>query len=336
MIEFIEQRNFNEMIAVLFSAMVFVSVLLIAWYFFRVQKGSKKKSEGSSRSPNGTLPYSTTILSRSHPPENYLTTSFGDVYIRLSGIDNVQAPWVILMHGWGASGLVWRFIEIPLSKYFRVLNLDLPGFGRSESSQILTFSMDEQCKRLLEIFDLSKIQTAFLVGNSMGGALALWLGKQFPERFSRLVAINPAVSSRLIPIKIYNPRIMGNLLRIGFNRYSLKWIYSRVVQNQDLLTDEYLKQVYDSYKNSPRIFTSLISATSTIQDARMPQDLKGMKSSVLVLYGEKDRVVPRWAIDDLMNVIPEAALKLHPQGGHHLMEDEPLWVLDCLTKFLKI
>jgi pimeloyl-ACP methyl ester carboxylesterase len=70
-----------------------------------------------------------------------------------------------------------------------------------------------------------------------------------------------------------------------------------------------------------------------LRDPRLPAGLKGLKAQVLVVYGERDLMVPRKSIDRLLMQLPDAKLLLHKDGGHHIMEDEPEWTARTLEEF---
>jgi pimeloyl-ACP methyl ester carboxylesterase len=101
-------------------------------------------------------------------------------------------PVVVCVHGLGGSGRRWAAIAPTLALHYRVLALDLGGFGRSKGNGLPATLPANQA--LLHRFLVEVVgEPAVLVGHSMGGTIAAMLASEHPELVSGLVLINPAV-----------------------------------------------------------------------------------------------------------------------------------------------
>jgi pimeloyl-ACP methyl ester carboxylesterase len=99
-------------------------------------------------------------------------------------------PPVLLLHGSGpgvSAWANWRSVLPGLSEHRRVLAPDIAGFGYTDRPHDFTYTRENWVEHLLGFLDALDLQTVSLVGNSFGGALALWLASRHPRRVDRLV-----------------------------------------------------------------------------------------------------------------------------------------------------
>lgn len=110
--------------------------------------------------------------------------------IVLSWVEAGEGPPLLLVHGLMTSAYSWRYVISKLAQRYRVLAIDLPGAGRSGAPEEL--SMSPQC--LAEVLDAFVValdlEKTYVVGNSMGGYVALWWSLVHPERFERLLIMH--------------------------------------------------------------------------------------------------------------------------------------------------
>jgi pimeloyl-ACP methyl ester carboxylesterase len=106
---------------------------------------------------------------------------------------DAAAEPVLLVHGLGSTGADWAFQIEPLAARFRVLVPDLPGAGRSAPGR---HAIADYARQLLLLLDGLGVERSHLVGFSLGGAVALELALQAPQRVQRLIIINSLPSYR--------------------------------------------------------------------------------------------------------------------------------------------
>jgi pimeloyl-ACP methyl ester carboxylesterase len=103
-----------------------------------------------------------------------------------------QGPTILLVHGLGGSHQNWLAVAPALAKRGRVLALDLPGFGRSQRSPKRT-TVAVMSEALARFIDAVSPAPVHLVGNSMGGALAILQAHERPERVASTMLVCPAL-----------------------------------------------------------------------------------------------------------------------------------------------
>lgn len=106
----------------------------------------------------------------------------GNIHYQDSGSGNA----IVLLHGFLESMKIWDFFATALSGSFRVISVDLPGFGKSENiSPVHTMELMAQCVKAV-LHELS-VPECVMVGHSMGGYTALSFALQFPEMLKGLL-----------------------------------------------------------------------------------------------------------------------------------------------------
>jgi pimeloyl-ACP methyl ester carboxylesterase len=250
-----------------------------------------------------------------------------DIHYRIEG----SGTPILLIHGLGASLHCWDDVVPLLSKKYKVISFDLPGFGQSSKVKNSSYGLDDQTERIEKFLDQLKIKECALVGSSMGGNLALWLGKRHPKRFPSVVAIAPAAHPKLVPWVTGRLGFLSGPASFLFEKRMATWIYRRVLANPEKFNEDRMTKSLLVYRRNPLAFRTFVSATSAISDPRILAT--NFASPILILWGAKDKLVPRWTMDKLMPRLSNAQLVIHPDGGHHLQEDDPEWTAKHIDQF---
>ena len=242
-------------------------------------------------------------------------------------------PAVLLLHGLGANLFCWRGLAPLLDQNFTLIAPDLPGFGQTTILDDEAYGLDDQIPRLIALLDHLRFERCHVVGNSMGGNLALWLAVGHPDRVRSVAVIAPAVDPRLIPPGLAFAGWFAHPLALLASRRTVAWIHNRVVSRPNLIDLERIEESLKTYGRRHRAVRALIRATAAIRDPRLPRALAGLNAPALILWGSRDRLVSRVVITGLEHVLPKAQSHVHLGGGHHLQEDEPEWTAEKLTQF---
>jgi pimeloyl-ACP methyl ester carboxylesterase len=110
--------------------------------------------------------------------------------VTVSWVEAGEGPPLVLVHGLMTSAYSWRYVISPLAKHYRVIAVDLPGAGHSGAPQRMSQSPQAQGELLLGFFKALGLQRPYLVGNSLGGYVALWFALEHPEAIDRLMIIH--------------------------------------------------------------------------------------------------------------------------------------------------
>lgn len=134
--------------------------------------------------------YYNKILSFFPFTERYVDTSFGKTFVLEAGTD--ENPAIILLHGSCSNSAAWLG-DIPiLATQYHVFAIDLLGEAGNSEENRLDLNSDEYPRWLNEVMDLLGVEQAVIMGNSLGGWLALHFAAAFPKRTMALVLIAPS------------------------------------------------------------------------------------------------------------------------------------------------
>jgi pimeloyl-ACP methyl ester carboxylesterase len=263
---------------------------------------------------------------------------------RLAYLDHGQGPPLILIHGYGGSMWQWEYQQLPLSAAYRVITPDLIGSGLSDKPDIdyRPEELIESVRGLMEALDLP---TATLVGNSMGGGVAIGMALTHPELVDRLVLIDGLpdhIRERLVsPLmrRAIDTHVPVWLARVGswlFGNRTMETVLREIVYDQTLLTPAVLDR-----SNRNRRRADMIAPLLSIRDSlpRWEQDyatrLKEIRHPTLILWGEHDRLFPPQVGRDLQSAIPQSRLIVIPRAGHIPQWEQPQVVNRHLIDFLQ-
>lgn len=134
--------------------------------------------------------YYNKILSFFPFTQRYVDTSFGKTFVLEAGTD--EYPAVILLHGSCSNSAAWLGDIPTLATQYHVFAVDLLGEAGNSQENRLDFNTDEYPRWLNEVMDLLGVEQAVIMGNSLGGWLALHFAAAFPNRTKALVLIAPS------------------------------------------------------------------------------------------------------------------------------------------------
>jgi len=137
--------------------------------------------EGMFRLPNGREP-----LLRMH--------ELRAGRLRISTLTMGRGPDMLLLHGLGATKASFYDTAAALSRSYRVHAIDLPGFGSSSKPATAPYDARYFADSVVGVLDALGVERAHLVGNSLGGRVALEVGLRHPERVGALGLLCPAVA----------------------------------------------------------------------------------------------------------------------------------------------
>lgn len=248
-----------------------------------------------------------------------------------------HGPDLLLLHGIGASKMIYRRLAPLMSSEYRVTALDFPGFGQSSKPRELSYDLDEQAAHLATIVKALELKKPLVVASSMGGAICLTTALSDPNLFRGIVAIAPATDPTRIPTALLPLAKHGESFH-KFNSEKVRATIVRTVVNQviarrELITPGLLSLYFEPFRRSELASAAFLKAFRLLADRRMPLIFRELKTPLLIVRGLRDRLVKQSSSEDLRRIVTHSQLVTHPTGGHHLMEDEPEFVADEVRKF---
>ena len=208
-------------------------------------------------------------------------------------------PPVILVHGLAGSSRWWRRNIEALARHYHVYVIDLIGFGRSQGRH--SFVLNEAAESLRAWMDRLGLEEASVIGHSMGGVIAIDLAAQFPERVRRLVLVDAAAFS------FFERALLHNAVGLAKTLWYLPFGFLPL-----LFTDAFRAGPWTLWKAGRELLTTDIRTL-----------LARMAVPALIVWGERDRVVPIEIGKRLHEELPGAELVVLEEAGHNPMWDRP-------------
>ena len=235
---------------------------------------------------------------------------------------SAQYPPLVLIHGAGGSHLSWPSQVRRLNNH-EVYALDLPGHGKSTGpgQQRISTYADEVVKWMGAI-DLHR---AFIVGHSMGGAIALTMARKQPALIAGLALIGTGAR---LPV---DPEILENTTNpttypTAVRKIILGSFHPATSESMTTLVEKRLLQERGSV---------LHGDLKACEGFDLSQGLEAIRMPTLVICGGDDRMVPLRNSQVLVNKIPQAALEVIEDSGHMVMLEKPERVATTIQEFLR-
>ena len=228
---------------------------------------------------------------------------------------------VILIHGSGpgvTSYANWRLVLPALAENFRVLAPDMVGFGFSERPANIEYGIQTWADQVVGLMDTLELPKAHLVGNSFGGAIALRIAAQHPDRVGKLVLMG----SMGVPFPITEglERVWGYQPSFENMRKVLDvFAYSRDLVNDELAEVRYRGSIQPGFQESfaamfPAPRQRWVEAMCTPED-----DIRRLPHRTLIVHGREDQVIPVQTSLRLEELIDNADLSVYSHCGHWSM-----------------
>jgi pimeloyl-ACP methyl ester carboxylesterase len=249
-----------------------------------------------------------------------------------------QGPPLLLLHGLGANSFSWRHNLEPLSRHYRVLAPDLPSHGRTPGSALPDFRLETLAADIIAFLDRRGVEKAAVVGNSLGGGLALLLARHYPERVAALVLIAPAAALRRVPLIFYPLRLPGLGLAVAacLGPWILPLALRMIYHRRELITPEVVAGYAPTFSTLAHRL-ALRRLCREIEPRPLTQVeslLKGIHQPVSLIWGQEDRILPVQQADFLKAHLPQAQFHLLPEIGHTPHEEDPAAVNEIIIAFL--
>ena len=270
----------------------------------------------------------------STPKNAYVSVLGVNMHYQDTGPSKNVIP-ILFLHGFGSSLQTWNSWSEALSSEYRVISVDLPGFGLTgaDPSGIYT---DQRSVEVLEAFlKALQIPKVVLVGNSMGGKFAWQLAVRYPNQVAKLVLISPDgyASPGIEYGKKPDVPAIADLYRYFFSKTFLAMNLEPAYANPKALNDALVNRYYDLML-APGVRGAILARMQqTVLQDPVPS-LASIQVPTLLIWGEKDAFIPISNSNDYLKVMPNAKRVSLPNIGHLPQEEQPSIGLAALKEFL--
>ena len=232
---------------------------------------------------------------------------------------SAQKPPLVLVHGAGGDHLSWP-PEVRRLPNYRVITLDLPGHGKTDGPGCQ--SIEDYAHAVAKFLDISGFSRGVIVGHAMGGAIALVMALDYPDRVAGIGLIS---SGAVLPVPA---SVIENAANQSTLLLAIKSLHEMSFGSKTsaALSEISLKRLAEI--RQPLLLGDLVACNRFNLAGR----LGAIRSPALVVCGTEDKLTPLHFSEFLSSQIPGAALQTVEGAGHMLIVEQP----DRLAKLISV
>jgi pimeloyl-ACP methyl ester carboxylesterase len=248
---------------------------------------------------------------------------------RISALVSGQGPaHVVCLHGLGANKASFFETIAALAPDHTVHAIDLPGFGSSSKPSRGRYDAPWFSARVCEYLDQRGIDRAHLIGNSMGGRIALEMALSAPERVETLSLLSPALAFRrrrtLVPlVRGIRPELAAipHPLRVARVREHFQTLLAHPDSLDPAIADIAAEEFCRTYRSRSARVAFFAAARNIYLDRPHGETgfwtrLGTLRPPALFVWGERDRLVPAAFSRHVAETLPAARQVTLPECGH--------------------
>ena len=242
--------------------------------------------------------------------------------------DQGKGPVLLLLHGFTASLHTWNGWVNELKTKYRIIRLDIVGFGLTGPSRSKTYSRDDWVQFIDKFVCKLDLDRFSIAGNSLGGYIAWNYALKYPHKVNKLILIDPIGYEQKVPFLLNLACFpgVGELAKLMMPRFMVKMCLRDVYGNKARVTED-LVDLYFDMSRRPGAKKAYIDIFRKMKSASQKKDIgkniKKLKNPTLIMWGENDRWVPIKLLEKWTQDVPHAVVKRYPGLGHIPMEENP-------------
>jgi len=233
----------------------------------------------------------------------------------------LQRETIIMLHGFSADKDVWLRFARFFSKKYNVIIPDMAGHGETGFSTSWHYDAKSQLNRLNLILDKLNIEKVHVIGNSMGGFFAAQFAKDYASKVISAALIDPAGLSSS------NKSDMDKMLANGKNpfivnsREEFDCFYAMTMARPPWFPSFIHQFICEKYKSQQGQLAQMFK--EFFYDEKLDEHLCEISAPVLLLWGEKDRLIDFSDINRWQAGVKDIQIKTWPDIGHMPMLEIP-------------
>ncbi|MFN7821994.1 MAG: alpha/beta fold hydrolase [Bacteroidota bacterium] len=245
---------------------------------------------------------------------------------------------LLFIHGTSSSLLTWEASKEILKKDYRIIRIDLPGFGLTGPNRDGIYTVDYNNQFIDSLLDLLKLNRVIIAGNSLGGSIAWQYALHRPDRVKGLILVDAAGIAPLrkmkgaIGFKVAQIPVLNKLMTVVTPRFLVKKSLEDAYGDPKKITDSLVNQYFDMVTRAgnrralvDRIRTGWGYADSTL--------LQSIACPTFILWGRKDNLIPVENASVFQRQITNSQLQIWDELGHVPMEEDPVAFSSAVKKW---
>lgn len=212
--------------------------------------------------------------------------------------EDIKRPALVLVHGLGSAGTIWKSLIPKLTDHFSVIAVDLPGHGIAALDDGEEVDPKSLAQAIVdEVANAHQISEMHVAGNSLGGWIALEMGAVAPEKVKSITALAPAglwhrVPTSKLPPSFFDARLLAKIsqyfMKLAYNLPLLKAIgYKKITHLWRELSFESCRDSVLAMANSKGYMPLWRGIRGRKFESRIPE-----KVNVSIVFGDYDLTLP--------------------------------------------
>ncbi len=242
---------------------------------------------------------------------------------------------LLLVHGFGGDKDNWAMLAPHLTDRYHVIIPDLVGFGDNVRDPDLPYDIKAQTDRLVGFMDAIGLARAHIVGNSMGGWIALQAALDHPDRLATLTLVNNAgvkgaeeSTLQKLPRTDKSPLVPET---VG----ELKQLMGFIAHKPRPIPGRFMDVVFEERSQHSALLEQIFWTIVNDGDERPLNDRLGeVRVPTLVIWGRHDQLIHVSCVAELEKGIPGSEAVIFEDAGHVPMLEKPAATAAVLRRFL--
>ncbi len=245
---------------------------------------------------------------------------------------------VVFLHGWPTWAEVWLPVARAVGARHPWIAFDLPGQGKSSLLPRGDRTMPSCRRAVVAFLDALGLPSYALVGNSMGGSLAIMAARDRPSQVARVAALDAAGLNAKFPgrtVRMYAPFLLPRFLTAPGPRSARRLLVKAVFHDPAFADAAWVDAVVATWASRERR-KALLDAGFSLRraDASVYDDLPDLAVPTLVLSGREDLQFSWQSAEAAARRIPRARFAAIEGAGHFPMVEKPDETARLLLEFL--
>ena len=258
------------------------------------------------------------------PDDRFAEVDAMSIRYRSWGEQRPGEPVIVLIHGFGNSLQTYRDLAPALADDYRVIALDVPGFGLSSKPADRDYSNMNQGKAITDFIEALGLDNVIIGGHSMGGTLALYVAMQSPH-VNGMILLNPGIITTGVPaITEYQFFPLHRLSAKMFGDREFRGSFVRTsFLRPEIITDAVLDDLMLASKTD-HYLTGTTQLMKFYESGNEVDMLAYIRVPTLIVWGVEDKNKLDDEAQQLAGMLAESRLALIQNAAHYVHEEKPL------------
>jgi len=230
-----------------------------------------------------------------------------------------QGKILVLIHAFPTNQHLWKPQQEGLKKHFRVITLDLWGFGKSSPVDGKAMTMTDYADEVKQLFDQLHIKKAIIGGESMGGYIALAFYKKYPDKVDGLVLSDTQSIADSEEAKAKRESTALDVLEHGSANFINGFMPKALSPNVSEQVKEFLKQMIE--KQTPNAIASALRGMALRDDTS--DILASSLVLILIITGNQDMLISPQQSENMHALAKNSKLVVINDAGHLSSLEQP-------------